>query len=236
MREDTFPLPLRASAHDPQVPFVKNMTGRTPRRRTGRVSRTRRSSCRHGSKQQVQGHFPFDKGSHLGPETGSFHLWDQVSENMLLFGGVAYVRRMLVCSLAPGAQAPQRGREGDAGYDLRCLEPFVLAPGERSLIDTGVSVALPSGTAGLVVPRSGLAAKHGLTVVNAPGLIDSGYRGRIMVIALNTGREPFSADAGDRIAQLVLVDVRTPAIEVVDELPESHDGRAESGFGSSGRS
>src|SRR5215211_9499284 len=89
--------------------------------------------------------------------------------------------------LAPNARAPERTRPGDAGYDLRCLEPFTLAAGERAAVGTGIAVALPEGVAGLVVPRSGLAARHGLSVVNGPGLIDPGYRGEVKVVLVNLG-------------------------------------------------
>lgn len=136
----------------------------------------------------------------------------------------------------PNAQAPQRSRQGDNGYDIRCLEDFTLAPGKRALVGTGVEVALPNGYAGLVVPRSGLALKHGVTVVNGPGLIDENYRGPLGVILINT--DPYSAfhgSAGDRIAQLLLVEAYTPPVEVVDVLPEHHDlSRGAGGFGSSG--
>jgi dUTP pyrophosphatase len=137
--------------------------------------------------------------------------------------------------LHPDAQTPARSREGDAGYDLRSLEAFVLAPGERRLVPTGVAIALPEGFAGLVVPRSGLAARHGVTTLNAPGLVDPGYRGEVKVILHNAGDEPYEAQAGDRIAQLLLVPFWSPALRVVDQLPPGTDGRGADGFGSSGR-
>jgi dUTP pyrophosphatase len=137
--------------------------------------------------------------------------------------------------LHPSAVPPARTRAGDAGFDLRCLEGFSLAPGERAVIGTGVAVALPEGTCGLVVPRSGLAARHGLSVVNGPGLIDPSYRGEIRVVLVNLGDARFEAHAGDRIAQLLLVPFIAPAACVVDELPPSPDDRGEKGFGSSGR-
>lgn len=133
------------------------------------------------------------------------------------------------------AAPPARSRPGDAGYDLRTVEQFSLAPGERRIVPTGVAIALPPGTAGLVLPRSGLAAKHGIGVVNGPGLIDPTYRGEIKVILVNLGEEAFEAAAGDRIAQLLLVPFLTPPIDVVSELPPSGDGRGANGFGSSGR-
>src|SRR5215208_7814765 len=141
-------------------------------------------------------------------------------------------RGMEVQLLHPGARAPERTRAGDAGYDLRCVEPFALAPGERGVVGTGVAVALPDGVAGLVVPRSGLAARHGLSVVNGPGLIDPNYRGEIRVVLVNLGDERFEAHAGDRIAQLLLVPFVAPETCVVDELPPSPDDRGENGFGS----
>jgi dUTP pyrophosphatase len=137
--------------------------------------------------------------------------------------------------LRPDARAPSRTRAGDAGYDLRCVEPFSLAPGERAVVPTGVAIAVPEGAAGLVVPRSGLAAKHGLSVVNGPGLIDPSYRGEVKVVLVNLGREPYEGVPGDRIAQLLLVPCLTPEVREVGELPPSHDGRGEAGFGSSGR-
>jgi dUTP pyrophosphatase len=143
--------------------------------------------------------------------------------------------RLEVRLLRPGAAPPERSRAGDAGYDLRAVEPFALAPGERAAVPTGVAIALPPGIAGLVVPRSGLAARHGLSVVNGPGLIDPNYRGEVCVIAFNAGAEPFVAQAGDRIAQLLLVPYLAPEIALVDELPPGPDDRGERGFGSSGR-
>ena len=137
--------------------------------------------------------------------------------------------------LRPGARPPARTRPGDAGYDLRCLEAFVLAPGERRMVPTGIALALPPGVAGLVTPRSGLALSHGVTTLNAPGLIDPNYRGEVCVILHNAGSEPYRAEPGDRIAQLLLVPFVTPDVSVVDELPPSGDDRGEGGFGSSGR-
>ena len=137
--------------------------------------------------------------------------------------------------LHPDARPPERTRPGDAGYDLRCVEGFALAPGERATVGTGVAVALPGGIAGLVVPRSGLAARHGLSVVNGPGLVDPNYRGEIRVVLVNLGEHPFTAEAGDRIAQLLLVPFVTTELTVVDELPPSGDDRGANGFGSSGR-
>ena len=137
--------------------------------------------------------------------------------------------------LHPSAVPPARTRAGDAGFDLRCLEGFSLAPGERGVIGTGVAVALPEGACGLVVPRSGLAARHGLSVVNGPGLIDPSYRGEIRVVLVNLGAEPYAGEPGDRIAQLLLVPFAAPETRVVDELPASADGRGTGGFGSSGR-
>ena len=140
-----------------------------------------------------------------------------------------------VALLHPAARAPERTRAGDAGYDLRCVEGLTLAPGERSVVPTGVAVAVPEGAAGLVVPRSGLAARHGISVVNGPGLIDPTYRGEVKVVLVNLGAEPYAFEAGDRIAQLLLVPCLTPDLRTVGELPPSADGRGEGGFGSSGR-
>jgi len=129
---------------------------------------------------------------------------------------------------------PTRAYDGDAGLDLYALEPCRLGPGERASVRTGVAVAIPPGHAGLVLARSGLAARHGIALVNAPGLIDAGYRGELRVLLLNTDRnEAVSLRAGDRIAQLVLVAVRLPSVIEVAELPESAE-RGAAGFGSSG--
>lgn len=137
--------------------------------------------------------------------------------------------------LHPAAQPPERTRPGDAGFDLRCIVPFTLEPGERATVPTGVAVAIPPGVAGLVVPRSGLAARHGISVVNGPGLVDPNYRGELRVILVNLGDETFRADAGDRIAQLLLVPYVAPELQIVTELSPASDDRGESGFGSSGR-
>lgn len=128
---------------------------------------------------------------------------------------------------------PAYAHPGDAGADLVSTEDVELAPGERALVGTGVRIALPEGYAAFVVPRSGLAVKHGITIVNAPGTIDQGYRGEIRVALLNTDpRETYRVSAGDRIAQLILMPVTTARFLPVDELPESV--RGEGGFGSSG--
>ena len=137
--------------------------------------------------------------------------------------------------LHPAARPPERAHDGDAGYDLRCVEAFALAPGERATVPTGVAVALPPGHAGLVVPRSGLAARHGLSVVNGPGLIDPGYRGEVKVVLVNLGAEPFAGEPGDRIAQLLVVPFAAPDLRVVEALAEGPDARGAGGFGSSGR-
>jgi len=141
--------------------------------------------------------------------------------------------RLAVRRLDPAARLPARAHDGDAGLDLHALEAFELAPGERAMVRTGVAVEIPDGHAGLVLPRSGLAHRHGIALVNAPGLIDAGYRGEVCVLLLNTDRDaPFAAAAGDRIAQLVLVRVEAPEIAEVDALAES--ARGAGGFGSSG--
>jgi len=139
-----------------------------------------------------------------------------------------------VTLLVPGSRLPTRAHDGDAGLDLHAAEPATIAPGERATVGTGVAVEIPEGHAGLVLPRSGLAARHGIALVNAPGLIDSGYRGEIRVLLLNTDREqPFDIQPGDRIAQLVLAPVADADPVEVGELTAS--ARAEGGFGSSGR-
>lgn len=140
-----------------------------------------------------------------------------------------------VTLLHPDATVPARSHPGDAGYDLRSVEAFALGPGERRVVGTGIALALPDGVAGLVTPRSGLAADHGVTTLNAPGLIDPNYRGEVRVILHNAGAEPHEVHAGDRIAQLLLVPHWAPALVAVDELPTAPDERGAAGFGSSGR-
>ena len=135
--------------------------------------------------------------------------------------------------LDPRARIPERQHPGDAGLDLFALDAHTLAPGQRVKVATGIAIALPPGHAGLVVPRSGLAARHGIAVVNAPGLIDEGYRGEVAVLLLNTDREnAFAVEAGARIAQLVITAVATPPVEEVDSLDTT--ARGTGGFGSTG--
>jgi dUTP pyrophosphatase len=135
--------------------------------------------------------------------------------------------------LDQGIEAPSYAHFGDAGADLRTTIDFRLEPGERKLVPTGVAVALPLGTVGLIHPRSGLAAKHGITVVNAPGTIDAGYRGEIAVCLLNTDREQaMDFNRGDRIAQLVIQRIEIAEFQLVDVLDESVRGAG--GFGSTG--
>jgi dUTP pyrophosphatase len=133
--------------------------------------------------------------------------------------------------LRPEAVVPARAYAGDAGLDLAACERVELAPGERALVGTGLAVAIPDGHAGFVQPRSGLAAKHGITIVNTPGLVDSGYRGELKVNLLNTdAREAFTVEPGMRIAQLVVVPIPPVALVEVDALPDSERGAR--GFGS----
>jgi dUTP pyrophosphatase len=135
--------------------------------------------------------------------------------------------------LDPRAVLPTRAHPGDAGLDLCALEGGTLAPGERTSVPTGIAVEIPHGQGGLVLPRSGLAARHGIALVNAPGLIDAGYRGELRVLLLNTDPgERFAWAAGDRIAQLVLVEVGLGEVTEVAELEDSVRGAG--GFGSSG--
>lgn len=135
--------------------------------------------------------------------------------------------------LDEGIEPPCYAQAGDAGADLRSRVNLTLAPGERALVPTGVAIALPQGYVGLVHPRSGLAVKHGITLVNAPGTVDSGYRGELMVCLLNTDSEkPFDIERGDRIAQLVIQRFETAHFRVVEELAETDRGAA--GFGSTG--
>jgi dUTP pyrophosphatase len=138
--------------------------------------------------------------------------------------------------LVPEALVPERAHAGDAGYDLRSVDGAELPPGGRALVGTGISVAIPDGYAGLVLPRSGLAVRHGVSLVNTPGLIDSGYRGEIRVPLINHDRgEAFRVEPGMRVAQLVLVRAAGASFEEVEFLEAGTDGRGEGGFGSSGR-
>jgi dUTP pyrophosphatase len=139
-----------------------------------------------------------------------------------------------VALLRPESKMPSRAHEGDAGLDLYASESAHIGPGERWSVATGIAVEIPVGHAGLVLPRSGLARKHGIALVNAPGLIDCGYRGEISVLLLNTDpAETFRVEAGDRIAQLLLTPVAEAEPVVSDQLAES--ARGDGGFGSSGR-
>ena len=140
---------------------------------------------------------------------------------------------MLLTRLDPGVPLPAYAHDGDAGADLVTTEDVVLRPGDRALVGTGVAVALPTGYAGFVHPRSGLAARSGLTIVNAPGTVDAGYRGEIRISLLNTdSSRAISLRRGDLIAQLVVQRVAEAEFELLDQLPESH--RGERGHGSTG--
>lgn len=139
-----------------------------------------------------------------------------------------------VSKLVEGALVPTRAHEGDAGLDLYACEAAHIGPGERWSVGTGIAIEVPDGHAGLVLPRSGIAREHGITLVNAPGLIDSGYRGEVRVLLLNTDpAEIFRVEAGDRIAQLVLAPVASADPVEVAEL--SGSVRGDGGFGSTGR-
>jgi dUTP pyrophosphatase len=136
--------------------------------------------------------------------------------------------------LSESARPPAQAHPGDAGYDLHAAEAASLGPGQRASVGTGIAIEIPDGCAGLVLPRSGLAARHGIALVNAPGLIDAGYRGEVRVLLLNTDRDAtFEVAPGDRIAQLMLVRHESPALEEVDSLGDS--ARGAGGFGSTGR-
>lgn len=132
-----------------------------------------------------------------------------------------------------GDRAPEYSHPGDAGADLTAAEAVTLSPGERATVGTGMSIALPQGFVGFVVPRSGLAARHGITIVNSPGTVDAGYRGEIRITILNTDSSvPYSIAVGDRIAQLIVMPVSRANFIPVRLLPGSHRGKA--GFGSTG--
>jgi dUTP pyrophosphatase len=140
---------------------------------------------------------------------------------------------VLLLQLDPGLEPPSYAHPGDAGADLRSREGFELQPGERRLVGTGVAIALPTGYAAFVHPRSGLAARHGISIVNAPGTVDAGYRGEIKVCLINTDRtESVSIARGDRIAQLIIQPVSVAAFVPVTDLPGS--ARGIGGYGSTG--
>ena len=142
--------------------------------------------------------------------------------------------QLRVARLTDNALLPSRAHSGDAGLDLHAAETATLGPGERAGVGTGIAVEIPRGHAGLVLPRSGLAMRHGIALANAPGLIDSGYRGELRVLLLNTDREEtFDVVVGERIAQLVISPIAEPGVVAVEELGESD--RGDGGFGSSGR-
>jgi dUTP pyrophosphatase len=139
-----------------------------------------------------------------------------------------------VSLLEDGAKLPTRAHEGDAGLDLYACEEAHIGPGERWSVGTGIAVEIPEGHAGLVLPRSGLARKHGIALVNSPGLIDSGYRGEVRVLLLNTDpANTFRVETGDRIAQLVIAPIALAEPVEVESLADS--ARGDGGFGSSGR-
>lgn len=135
--------------------------------------------------------------------------------------------------LHPRAQVPRRAHPGDAGADLFSVDEVTIPPGERREVGTGIALAIPEGYAGFVQPRSGLAFKYGIMVVNSPGLIDAGYRGEVRVSLFNSGAVAFVVAVGERIAQLVVQQVAEPAFVAVEQLPRT--SRGEGGFGSSGR-
>ena len=141
--------------------------------------------------------------------------------------------RVLVRRLDPDLPMPSRAREDDAGLDLCAAEAVTIEPGDRVLVPTGIALAIPPGYAGFVLPRSGLAFRHGVTLLNTPGLVDSGYRGEIKVLLINHDRAVATIARGDRIAQLVVQRVEPAALIEVDELPPSERGTG--GFGSTGR-
>lgn len=140
---------------------------------------------------------------------------------------------MLVRRFDPTLPLPAYARADDAGLDLRAAEATTMEPGGRALVPTGIALAIPPGYAGLVLPRSGLALRHGVTVLNAPGLIDAGYRGEVKVLLINHDPEPVTVGRGERIAQLVLQRVERAELAEVAELPTSERGAG--GFGSTGR-
>ena len=140
--------------------------------------------------------------------------------------------RVQIKLLQPGAAPPRYMTEGAAGMDLTAAEAALVLPGGRALVPTGIAVAIPAGYEGQIRPRSGLAARHGVTCLNSPGTIDSDYRGPVQVLLVNHGAEPFQVSPGDRIAQLVIAPVGRATVEIVGDLPATT--RAGGGFGSTG--
>lgn len=139
---------------------------------------------------------------------------------------------ILVTETRPG-HAPTRSHDDDAGLDLRAADDHSIPVGRNATVNTGITIAVPHGHVGMVCPRSGLAARHGITVANSPGIVDSGYRGEVQVILRNNGPEPFTVNRGDRIAQLVVLPVNLARVSVVDQLNDTC--RGESGIGSTGQ-
>ena len=140
--------------------------------------------------------------------------------------------RVAVRRLDAALPLPAYARADDAGLDLQAAEAVTLAPGARALVPTGIALAIPAGFAGLVLPRSGLALRHGVTVLNTPGLVDAGYRGEVKVLLVNHGQLPVTLERGDRVAQLVVHRIERVVLAPVEELPDS--ARGTGGFGSSG--
>lgn len=141
--------------------------------------------------------------------------------------------KALKCKVTDPKYTPTRANPGDAGLDLKAAENALLFPGDRQAVETGVSVEIPDGYVGLLCARSGNAARRGLGIVNGVGVIDSGYRGPINVLLINHGRRNVEVSHGDRIAQLLIVPIETPGVEIVDKLSDSERGTG--GLGSSGR-
>lgn len=161
-------------------------------------------------------------------------LFDQTFERPVVLHYPQHVADTVDVLIAAG-EIPVYAHPGDAGADLTAAESVELTPGARATVGTGVSIALPDGYVAFVVPRSGLASKHGITIVNSPGTVDAGYRGEIRVTLLNTDSSvPYSVEIGDRIAQLIVMPVSRARFIAVEKLPGSH--RGESGFGSTGYS
>lgn len=140
--------------------------------------------------------------------------------------------KLRIQQLDPDLKPPAYANQGDAGMDLRARHGCVVPARERTMVDTGIAIAVPPGCVGLVHPRSGLAANNGITVLNAPGTIDSGYRGEVKVILVNHSDVDHTINRGDRIAQLVIQEVLTPTVEIVNDLDDT--ARGDGGFGSTG--
>jgi len=227
---------LRSFAETSMVGALENSsaqmkpTPRTPMIRPTRMSNGSEIITVEGKRTKTAANVP-----KLGRTRSRYCIWlgfsSSLTLNRLRWESMTDVPVLI--SASPGFE-PSYAKAGDAGADLRSTKKLSIAPGSRELVPTGVSIALPAGFVGLVHPRSGLALKNGVTVLNSPGTIDAGYRGEIMVTLFNSSSEVFEVEIGDRIAQLLIQSVERAKFISVDRLPDSDRGQA--GFGSTGKS